>query len=154
MILLIFKILLQILAFGVALSLGLLDYWFTDKRTRRFKRARRAFVGVAVGFLIGSIVLTIIDEFENRRKEEGLRGEVAKVQKQNDGLQAGIAALTDKSAEMLNEQRNSFVSVLEDQRRTGLETSNTIRSASDLLQSSIRQTISQQKRTLDSITGG
>ena len=152
--LLLLKVLLQILTVTAAALTGILDYKWHDKRTTRFKNSRNLLYLLTGSLLLLSIGVTIFDDIESNRKEKRLAADLKKVQDQNDGLQKGIAALTDKSVDLLNEQRNSFVSVLEDQRRIGLETTGSIRSASDLLQSSIRQTIFQQKRTLDSVTGG
>jgi hypothetical protein len=152
--LLLLKVLLQILTVASAALTSILDYKWHDKRTTKFKNSRSLLYLITGSLLLLSIGVTIFDDLESNRKEKQLATDLKKVQDQNDGLQKGIAALTDKSVDLLNEQRNSFVSVLEDQRRIGLETSASISTASDLLQSNIRQTIFQQKRTLDSITGG
>ena len=161
MLVLIFKILLQVLTFGLALLLGGLDYWWHDKRTRPFKQARKAFIVLAVLSLLGSIGLTVFDDINDRQKERETREELSKVQKQNDGLQAGVAILSNKSSDILAEQRNSFLSVLGDQRKIGLDTASKIDTSANFLQSGIEQGIrrqenllGQQQATLNNLTGG
>jgi hypothetical protein len=70
--LLLLKILLQVLAFGMAVFVGLLDYVTNDKRTRKFKRNRLLFIFSGI-FLLASIVLLIVDEQANQRELEKLR---------------------------------------------------------------------------------
>src|SRR5437868_3815823 len=145
---LLFKIILQIIAVALAVLVSSLDYIWHDKRTKRFKQGRVILFALSAAFLLGSIILTAIDYFETNRKEEVLKGQLSKVQEQNDGLQKGIAVLSDKSSDILSEQRNSFVSVLSDQRKIGLDTATKIEDATTLLHSGIANSIAIQKNLL------
>lgn len=158
---LVLKILLQALAIAIAIVIGGLDYWWHDKRRREFKKARKVFLALAIAFLVGSIVVTIVDDITNRRQEEQLRAKLNKVEEQNDGLQKGISILSDKSSDLLDEQRNSFLSVLQDQRKIGLDTALRIDTSAQALNTGIKQGIEkqenlldQQKTTLSNLTGG
>jgi hypothetical protein len=75
--------------------------------------------------------------------------QLAKVQEQNDGLQKGIAVLSDRSSEMLVEQRGSFVSVLDEQKRSLLTTTKRIRGATNQLNSGIKDSIYKQNYLLN-----
>jgi hypothetical protein len=128
-----FKVALQVIAVVLAMLVAYLDYLWSDKRTRRFKAARRMLFILSFVFLFGSIAATILDETRKSQeardallKEIALNSQVRKVQDQNDGLQKAIGLLSDKSTSLIDEQRNSFVSVLETQRQSVLETSKTI----------------------------
>src|SRR6266850_3962530 len=127
-----FKVGLQIVAVALAMLATYLDYLWSDKRTRRFKTGRRILFILSFVFLFGSIVATILDETQKRQeandalvKEITLNSQLRKVQDQNDGLQEAIALLSDKSTRLLDDQRNSFVSVLETQRQSVFDTSKT-----------------------------
>lgn len=146
---LILKITLQVLAVGLALLLGGLDYWWHDKRTKRFKQGRKIFIATSILFLLGSIVATVADDINNNQKEESLRSQLAKVQEQNDGLQKGIAVLSDRSSEMLSEQRGSFVSIFDEQKKSVLTTTEKIRGATRQLNSGINDSINQQRYLLN-----
>lgn len=148
MLLLILKVLLQLFAFGLALLLSGLDYWWHDRHTRRFKQARQAFIAFALISLLGSIALTVFDDLDTNRKEEQTRRELKKVQEQNEGLQLGVAVLADQSSNILTEQRNSFVGVLGEQRKSGLDTAQKIESATNELRSGISDAIAQQENLL------
>jgi hypothetical protein len=152
--LVILKIALQVVTVALAILASILDYKWHDKRTTKFKTSRNLLYVMTGVLLVLSIGVTVGDDIENNKREQKLSTDLKKVQDQNDGLQAGIAALTGKSSDMLEEQRNSFLSLLEDQRRIGLQTSGTITTAADLLQANIKKTIAQQKKTLENITGG
>jgi hypothetical protein len=152
--LLILKVVLQILTVASAALTSTLDYKWHDKRTTKFKKSRTLLYGVTAALLLLSIGVTVIDDIENGKKEKQLTTDLKKVQDQNDGLQKSIEVLGDKSSHILREQRDSFVSLLDDQRKMGLDTTEKIEGAADLLQSRIKETLAQQKTTLDRITGG
>jgi len=154
MLTLIAKILIQILAVGLAVLIGALDYVWHDMRRRRFKIGRRLLFIFSALFLIGSIVVTIADDVSNNQKEKELKSQLNKVQEQNDGLQQSIKLLGLQNSDLLRKQEEGLVSLLDDQRLLNNKTGTKIESASDLLQSNIKETIAQQKTTLANITGG
>jgi hypothetical protein len=158
---LVLKIVLQIIAVVLAILISSLDYIWHDKRTRSFKKGRLILFTLSIAFLVGSIVLTMIDYFDNNRKEAELKDQLSKVQEQNDGLQKGITILSNKSSNILLEQRDSFVSILKDQRELGLDTARRIDGATNTLQSGISNSITKQKEllkqqqiTLGNVSGG
>jgi hypothetical protein len=65
-----FKILLQFLAISLILITSLMDYKWSDKRTKKFKKGRRFLIGLTFIFLIGSIIWTWFDYNENRKVEQ------------------------------------------------------------------------------------
>jgi hypothetical protein len=90
----------------------------------------------------------VIDEYEKRRevhqatmREASLNERLKKVQEQNDGLQNGIAILSNKSSGILDEQRNNFISLLDDQRRLGSETAKKVDDSTNLLHAGIGKSI-------------
>ena len=72
------KILLQVLAVGMAVLAGLLDYVTHDKRTRKFKRNRSLLFIFSGAFLLGSIVLLIADERADQAEKMALNAELVK----------------------------------------------------------------------------
>lgn len=146
--LLILKIILQVFAFALAILLSGLDYWWHDKRTTRFKQARRALIAVAVIFMLGGITLTVFDDRSNNHKEQTLTTQLAKVQEQNDGLQKGIAVLSGQSSNILEEQRTRFITVLSEQEKKALQTSTKIDLSTGLLHSGITNSIQRQQELL------
>ncbi len=142
------KIVSQVISLALAGLINLLDYKYKDGRTNLYKRLRISLLILSIGFLISSLAITIVDDINNNQKERELNGQLKKVQEQNDGLQKGIAVLSDKSSDMLVEQRNNFLSVLDDQRKLedrqrdlGMTTTNNIKRATSLLNSGIKETI-------------
>lgn len=159
--LLILKVVLQVLTVASAALTSTLDYKWHDKRTTKFKKSRNLLYLVTAALLLLSIGVTIFDDVENDRKEKQLTTDLKKVQDQNDGLQKGISILSDKSSDLLDEQRNSFLSVLQDQRQIGLDTALKIDTSTDALNTGIKEGIKkqgnlldQQKTTLSNLTGG
>lgn len=152
---------MQVLAVGLAVLISALDYVWHDRRKRTFKKGRNLLFLFSALFLVGSIITTIHDDYDNNQKEEHLRTQLNKVQEQNDGLQKGVAVLSDKSSHILTEQRNNFISDLNDQRRIGLGTAKKIEEATSLLNSGISDSITKQKdlleqqqTTLNNLTSG
>src|SRR4051794_17794529 len=66
------KLILQVLAVALAILVNRLDYWWSDKRTRKFKLGRRALLVLSGAFLIGSVVVTVNDDVQNRLQREEL----------------------------------------------------------------------------------
>lgn len=142
------KVILQILAVGLAILVNYLDYLWHDKRTRRFKLGRRTLFMMSFVFLIGSVLVTVNDEYTKRleaqeaaKREASLERQLNKLREQNDGLQKGISILSDKSSNIIDEQRSSVVSLLEEQRKVGVDTAEKIEGATDLLDSRVNQSI-------------
>lgn len=160
MFLLILKIVLQVTVMVIALLICVLDYVWRDKRTKKFRKVRYLLFVLSGLALIGSIGLIIFDDRNNNQKEEDLKAQLKTVQEQNHSLRKAVDVLSDKSSNMLTEQRNSFVSVLDDQKKQGLITAENIKGATTLLNSGISESISkqqnllkQQQTTLSNITG-
>jgi hypothetical protein len=63
---LLMKLVLQVLAVGVALLISRLDYWDNNKRTRRFKRRRVWLLCLTLLFLVASVVVTVLDDNARR----------------------------------------------------------------------------------------
>jgi len=90
MILLSLKIILQILAVLIAIIVSGLDYVIPDKRTTKFKSWRKWLFILSGVFLMGSIILTILDGIDNSQKEQQSKSQIEKLQNQNDILQNDI----------------------------------------------------------------
>jgi hypothetical protein len=66
------KLILQIFAVALAILVNSLDYLWADKRTRKFKRGRLALFVLSFAFLIGGIIVTVNDDFQNRLEKQEL----------------------------------------------------------------------------------
>lgn len=148
------KVALQIVTVVSAIVSSTLDYKWHDKRTTKFKTGRVFLFTLTGVLLVLSIGVTVIDDYQSGKREQSMTSDLKKVQAQNDGLQNGIRVLGDKSADLLQKQEEGLVSLLNDQRRLNDETGGKIEAASNLLQSNIKQTVTQQKQTLSNLTGG
>lgn len=142
------KVAMQIIAVALAILASYLNYLWSDKRTRKFKRGRRILFILSFIFLFGSIGVTLVDEYSKRqeaaeaaKREAALNSQIRKVQEQNDGLQKGIAVLSEKSSGILQEQRDSFFSVLNDQRKIGDDTAEKIEGSANLLRRRVDNSI-------------
>lgn len=90
MILLSLKIVLQILAISIAVLGNGLSYIFSDKRTSKFKSWRKWLFVLSGIFLVGSIIVTIIEGIDSAQKEQESKSQIEKLQNQNDVLQNDI----------------------------------------------------------------
>ena len=77
---LILRILLQLLAVGLALVIALLDYVWHDKRRTRFKRGRVALVCLSLFFLVASLVNTVLEERARQAEASVLAGRLISLQ--------------------------------------------------------------------------
>lgn len=75
---LILKITLQFLAVASALLAYRLDYVIADKRSTKFRLWRKRLFVCSVCFLFTSIAVTIIDSFENEKKENALKSQITR----------------------------------------------------------------------------
>lgn len=148
------KVALQVLTVAVAIFTSTLDYKWHDKRTKKFKTGRTLLFTLTGVLLFLSIGVTLVDDYESRKKEKTMTVDLQKLQEQNDGLQTGIKVLGEKSSDLLQKQQEGLVSLLDDQRKLNDETGGRINAASNILQSNIEQTVNQQKQTLGNLTGG
>lgn len=64
----IWKITFQVLAVLIALLIAMLDYYWSDRRTIKFKRTRTALIVVSLSFLFVSVAVTIQDEVDKNRE--------------------------------------------------------------------------------------
>ncbi len=148
------KVLLQVVTVVSAIVSSSLDYKWHDKRTKSFKMGRVILFTLTGVLLLLSIGVTIVDDYQSSRKEGELSADLKRVQGQNDSLQQSIRVLGGQSSDLLRKQEEGLVSLLEDQRTLNNQTGIRIESASDSLQSSIKETVTQQRATLANITGG
>ena len=81
----IWKIALQVLAVLVTLLIAALDYKWYDRRTSRFKGARKALPLLCLMLLLVSIVVTIQDEQAKEREIEDLTGRLDEITNQLTG---------------------------------------------------------------------
>jgi hypothetical protein len=81
----IWKIIFQVLAVLTALLIAQLDYFWYDRRTLKFKRARIALFAVSLLLLLVSLVITIQDEQDNEREITELHGRLDTITNQLTG---------------------------------------------------------------------
>lgn len=67
------RIVAQVLAVGIPILAGVLDYQWRDKRTRKFRRVKRLLFAVGFVLLIASVYLTIVDQRSHERESSALR---------------------------------------------------------------------------------
>src|SRR5438045_327578 len=60
------------LAVALAMLVNGLNYVWSDKRTRKFKRGRQVVFILSILFLFGSIAVTINDDFQTRLEKQDL----------------------------------------------------------------------------------
>lgn len=85
------RIVLQILAVSLALVVALLDYKWHDKRTKKFRVARRALLVLSVVFLAAAVAQTILEDHERRREAGDLQGRLTRLQVSADNTDAAAA---------------------------------------------------------------
>jgi len=94
---LIVRILAQVLAAGLPILVGILDYHWRDKRTRRFRRLKWALFGLAGLLLILGVVLTVQDDRSHAREVESLQRD----------LKALNSAITQQASEAQSRDRTT-----------------------------------------------
>jgi len=67
------RIVAQVLAVGLSILAGVLDYHWRDKRTRKFRRGKFSLFVVGMFLLIASVYLTVIDQRSRERESSALR---------------------------------------------------------------------------------
>ena len=70
---LILKLVLQVITFGIAVAVISLDYCFHDRRTTRFRLWRRILLALAVAGFAVSLVVLVADDRESRARIAELR---------------------------------------------------------------------------------
>ena len=85
------RIVLQILAVALALVVALLDYQWHDKRTKRFRLARRGLLVLSVLFLIAAVAQTILEDRERRRETSDLQARLSRLQASADNSDSAAA---------------------------------------------------------------
>lgn len=87
---LLWKIVLQVLAVIIAMLISRLDYVTHDKRTRRFKSGRRWLFVFSICFLIASIIVIIKDEAAKNREVLALNDQLNALKHQVENAQKSI----------------------------------------------------------------